>query len=161
MGLGFKLSAILFVLMLAMGGLGSWYYSDTQERLAILQENNSILQTSLDQTTKAKEKLERDIVNANQQIAQVNKEFAEIRSQNTLLANKLEKHNLGVLASRKPGLVERVINNATDKASRCFELLSGAELTEQEKNAENGKAFNSECPWIFDGTPSPDTKPKS
>jgi len=154
LGLGLKISAVLVVLMLAMGGAGYWYYSDTQARLAILQENNAILQTSLEQTTAAKKKLEKDIKLANTQVAQVNSEFAIIRSQNNELAKKLEKHNLGVLAERKPGLVERVINKATDDASRCFELISGAKLTEEEKNATSGKEFNDQCPWLFNNTKS-------
>lgn len=150
MGIGFKVAGVMLVLMLAMGGLGYWYYTDTQDRIAILQENNAILQTSLELSEKTVEDLKSSIKQANQQIEQVNKEFAEIRSQNNELAEKLEKHNLGVLANRKPGLVERIVNNATEEASRCFEIISGAELTEQEKNAKTGKEFNSECPWLFD-----------
>jgi len=62
----------------------------------------------------------------------------------------LGRHDLGNLAENKPGLVEKVVTKASAKANRCFELLSGAELTDKEKEAKNGKAFNSECPWLFD-----------
>jgi hypothetical protein len=67
-----------------------------------------------------------------------------------VLSDKLGRHDIGNLAENKPGLVERVINGASIKAGRCFELLSGAPLTDKEKEAENGKSFNSECPWLFD-----------
>ena len=92
---------------------------------------------------------------ANNELNRLNQEFANIRAQNKILAGKLEKHDLGVLGSKKPTLVERVINKATQKAGRCFELLAGAPLTEDEKNAKNGKSFNSECPWLFNSHTTP------
>jgi hypothetical protein len=54
----------------------------------------------------------------------------------------------------KPGLVQNTVNNATAKAGRCFELLSGAPLTAKESEAKNAKEFNSECPWLFSGIPA-------
>jgi len=148
--MGFKLAGVFALVMLLMGGLGYWYYSDSQSTIATLQKNNAVLETSLELSERAVNTLKSNIATANNQITELNEDFADIRSQNNQLANKLEKHELGVLASRKPGLVERVINNATEKASRCFELLSGAELTEKEKNAALAKEANSECPWLFE-----------
>ena len=37
----------MFVLMCAMGGGVYWYYNDTQERIAILTENNAKLETAV------------------------------------------------------------------------------------------------------------------
>jgi septal ring factor EnvC (AmiA/AmiB activator) len=147
--MGFKLAGVFALVMLLMGGLGYWYYSDSQSTISTLQKNNAVLETSLELSERAVNTLKSNIATSNNQITQLNEDFANIRSQNNQLANKLEKHELGVLASRKPGLVERVINNATEKAGRCFELLSGAELTEQEKNATSARTANSECPWLF------------
>jgi len=147
--MGFKLAGVFALVILLMGGLGYWYYSDSQSTIATLQKNNAVLETSLELSERAVNTLKSNIATSNNQITQLNEDFADIRSQNNQLANKLEKHELGVLASRKPGLVERVINNATEKAGRCFELLSGAELTEQEKNATSARTFNSECQWLF------------
>ena len=39
--MGLKAAGIMFVLLLLAGGGFVWYYNDTQERLAILQENNA------------------------------------------------------------------------------------------------------------------------
>jgi septal ring factor EnvC (AmiA/AmiB activator) len=147
--MGFKLAGVFALVMLLMGGLGYWYYSDSQSTISTLQKNNAVLETSLELSERAVNTLKSNIATANNQITRLNKDFADIRSQNNQLANKLEKHELGVLASRKPGLVERVINNATEKAGRCFELLSGAELTPQEKSATSAKSFNSECSWLY------------
>jgi len=127
-----------------------WYYNDTQERMAILNENNAKLETAVATSEAAVESLQRDYEKANQELGELNEKFSNIRKQNKTLSNKLGRHDLGNLAENKPGLVEKVITKASGKANRCFELISGAELTEKEKEATNGKSFNSECPWLFD-----------
>lgn len=152
--MGFKLAGALGLIILLMGGLGYWYYTDSQATIATLQENNAKLEVSLQQEKETLKALQADIKEAEEQITQVNKEFAQTRRQNSELAKRLEKHNLGFLAANKPGLVERVVNRASDKAGRCFEIISGAELTEQEKNAETPEQANSECPWLFDDSQS-------
>jgi septal ring factor EnvC (AmiA/AmiB activator) len=137
------------LIILTMGGIGIWYYQDSQATISTLNKNNGKLEQDLELSEKAVDSLERDIDSSNEQITTLNNTLADTRSQNNELAERLEKHNLGILAKRKPGLVERVINNASEKAGRCFELLSGAELTEQEKNATSARTANSECPWLF------------
>jgi chromosome segregation ATPase len=131
-------------------GLFYWYYNDTQERMAILNENNAKLETAVATSEAAVESLQADYEKANQELGELNEKFSNIRKQNKTLSNKLGRHDLGNLAENKPGLVEKVITKASGKANRCFELISGAELTEKEKEATNGKSFNSECPWLFD-----------
>lgn len=150
--MGMKLAGIMVVLMLAMGGAFYWYYNDTQSRMAILHENNAKLETAVAISEKTVSTLQADFKKANEQLTIINSEFAAIREQNRVLSDKLAKHDLAVLGSSKPALVERVINNATIKAGRCFEILSGAQLTEAERNAKDGKSFNSECPWLFNPT---------
>ena len=145
-----KLAGILFVVIIVMGGIGYWYYNDTQATISILTENNAKLETAVQLNEDTIKQMAADFAAANEQLQIVNEQFAAIQSQNRVLADKLSRHDLGVLGSNKPGLVERVINNATDNVGRCFELLTGAELTEEEKNATNGNAFNSECPWLYD-----------
>ena len=148
--MGTKLAGIMAVVTFIVCGLFYWYYNDTQERMAILNENNAKLETAVATSEAAVESLQRDFENANKALNEVNEKFANIRKQNKTLSNKLGRHDLGNLAENKPGLVEKVVTKASAKANRCFELLSGAELTDKEKEAKNGKAFNSECPWLFD-----------
>lgn len=150
-----KLAGLMFLAMLAMAGLGYWYYNDSQARMAILQENNAKLNTAVQISEQAVASLQADIQLANQQLRQVNQEFAAIRAQNNVLADKLAKHDLAVLGAGKPGLVERLVNRGTVNAGRCFELLSGAPLTDKEKEAKDGKSFNNECPWLWPGPSTP------
>lgn len=147
-----KLAGLLFLMMLGMAGIGYWYYNDSQARMAILQENNAKLNTAVQISEQAVASLQADIQRANEQLKVVNQEFAAIRAQNNVLANKLAKHDLAVLGSDKPSLVEKMINRGTVNAGRCFELLSGAPLTDEEKEAKDGKSFNRECPWLWPGS---------
>jgi len=153
--MGFKLAFIMFLGMIGMAAVGKWYYDDTQARMAILTENNAKLETAVHTQEEAIQTLQADYARANEQLQLVNAEFAKTRAQNNVLSDKLARHDLGVLGNAKPGLVERTINRASEKAGRCFELLSGAELTETEKNATSAKAFNSECPWLWPGNSTP------
>ena len=152
--MGFKVAIVSFILMSAMAGGMYWYYNDTQERMAILIANEATAKIAAQTAEATNQALLKDIKAANESITKVNAQFADIRQQNTVLATKLQKHDLGVLASSKPGLVERVVDSATDKAGRCFELLSGSPLTDNEKEATNAKQFNSECPWLWPSSTS-------
>ena len=149
--MGFKLAGVLMLVIAFMAAGGYWYYNDTQERMATLQQNNAKLETAVATNEATIDALQADYARLQATNTQLNNEFATIRRQNQVLADKLSRHDLGVLGSSKPSLVERVINGASDKAGRCFELLSGAELTESEKNATSANSFNSECPWLYDG----------
>ena len=153
--MGMKLAGAMAVMMLVLCGVFYWYYNDTQERIAILNENNAKLETAVAISEEAVSTLQADFAKANAELSRVNQEFAAIRAQNNVLADKLAKHDLAVLGAGKPGLVERLVNRGTVNAGRCFELLAGAELTDKEKEATSGEAFNKECPWLWPGTSNP------
>lgn len=150
MGLGIKLAAAMALLVFVVGGMFYWYYNDSQERMAILNENNATLEVAIQISEETVDQLQTEYKKASEGLGKVNEAFTNIRRQNQVLRDKLSVHSLGVLAQNKPALVERVISRATAKANRCFELLSGANLTDKEREATNGKSFNSECPWLFD-----------
>ena len=146
-----KLTGVMLIIMMAMGGGFYWYYNNTQERLAILNANNAKLEAANAMAEKTINDINLNQAIANNELVKINKKFSAIRAQNSVLAKKLEKHDIGVLGAAKPKLVERVINKAVDKSLRCIELMSGATLTTAELNAKSGKEFNSECPWLWSG----------
>ena len=150
-----KIAAATTLMMLMLCGAFWVYYQDTQERIAILNENNAKLETAVAINEETIGALQADFAKANQELNRVNTEFAAIRAQNNVLADKLAKHDLAVLGAGKPGLVEKLINRGTVNAGRCFELLAGAELTDKEKEATSGEAFNKECPWLWSGPNNP------
>jgi len=145
------------LLLAMMSGAAYYYYSTTQstiqkltENNAVLEENNKTLVTANNRNLDAIEDLRSSYNQVQQDYTKLQSEFQQIRTQNNKLKERLGKHELDALAAAKPGLVENVINNASEKALRCFELLSGAPLNEEEKNAKTAQQFNSECPWIYD-----------
>src|SRR6056300_351806 len=131
--MGYKISAALLIVIMAMGGLGYWYYKDTQATIAVLTQNNAKLETAVQLN----------------ELTNLNEQYQAIRRQNQLLADKLQKIDLESAAVTNPQAIERAVNSGTRNASRCFELLSGAELNEKERTAENEIAFNKECPWLY------------
>ena len=149
-----KLAGVMGVVLLVVLGGFYWYYTDSQEKIMTLQANNAKLELAVQTNEQTIKTMQQDIQQAAQQVAQVNTELNDSRSQNKELQLRLSKHELGALAAAKPGLVQNTVNNATTKAGRCFELLSGAQLTTKESEAKNAKEFNSECPWLFSGSPA-------
>jgi cell division protein FtsB len=145
-----KLSGVLFIIILTMGGIGYWYYTDTQQTIAILTENNTKLELAAATNEQAIESLQTSYAEMAEENKKINEAYAEIRRQNNRLSSKLADMDLGLLAAEKPDSIERAVNRGTVNAGRCFELLSGAELSEEEKNAKDGIAFNKECPWLYD-----------
>lgn len=145
------------LIILVMGGVGAWYYDVTQTKIETLTAYNATLTANVDKLEEVNlknidtiAKMEANFERQREQYTKLQENFSKIRSQNNQLKDRLGKHDLGALAAAKPALVERVVNNASAKVNRCFEIVSGAVLTEKERSAKNGKAFNSECPWLYD-----------
>ena len=145
-----RLAGVFFLIMCVMGAVGYWYYNDTQARLALLQENNTKLELAVATNEQALESLQADYTSAKNEILTLNSAYQAIRRQNSRLADKLQKIDLESAAIVNAEGIERAVNTGTENAGRCFELLSGAELNEKERNAQDGIAFNKECPWFYD-----------
>lgn len=140
---------ILSVLLVASSGLGYWYYQDSQITMKTLNENNAKLETAVDINEQTIKNLQQDYNNVQQQIDIVNQSNRTLKRQNNILVDKLRDSDIGFLAEQRPETIERLINQGTENAFRCLELLSGAQLTERERNATNGREFNPECSWLF------------
>ena len=147
---------IIGILISIMGGAAYFYYSTTQSRIAALIANNATLVANVQTLVSANQNNIQtidDLQNSYQKVqedySRVQSEFQIVRLQNNELRERLGQHELDALASAKPGLVERTVNNASKNAIRCFELMSGAPLNEKERNARTEREFNSECPWLF------------
>lgn len=145
------MSKFLIGIILIMGLGGYWYYTDTQKRMTILIENNTQLEIAVAISEDAITSLQADYAAAQIENTRINAAYADIRRQNNRLSEKLADIDLGLLAAEKPDSIERAINRGTVNAGRCFEVLSGAPLTEAEINATDGETFNKECPWLWPG----------
>jgi len=153
--MNFKLIGIFAIIMFTASGLGYLYYKDSQARIQTLTTNNANLQTGIDLNEQTISQLQTDYDLAQQEVIRLNDENTAIRRRNSLLVEKFANNDLGFLAENRPELIERIINRGTENAFRCMELLSGAELTDKERNATNGTEFNTECPWLFNNIVQP------
>jgi hypothetical protein len=161
--LGLKGMMVMGAIMVTMAGGFYLYYQDTQKRMAILVENAAKLETAVQMNEETISSLQESYAAAQAELTSLNESFQSIRRQNQQLADKLQQIDLTAAAIANAAGIERAVNSGTENAGRCFELLSGAELTETERNAPNAAAFNKECPWLYDtykssgllGTPAP------
>ena len=124
----------IYLLIIVLGLVGGsvygayYYYKDTQERIRILTENTAKLETAKkmqDATINAMIE-DRERFSALTKELQTNLDKANVYKD--VLIGKLRKHNLAKLSLRKPGLVEKKINNGTKKLFRSLEKISGAVL---------------------------------
>lgn len=149
MGLGGKIAGGLSIALLVVCGIGYWYYTDSQKSINILTENNAKLETAAKTNEQTIIFLQTEYTKITEETQRLNNELAGTRRTNQLLVEKLSEHDIGFLAANKPELIENIINNASENALRCFEILSGSPLTQDEKNATSGREFNNECPWLW------------
>ena len=120
---------ILIAVIGLIGGVlygGYYYYKDTQARIAVLTENSA----KLEQATNTKKQTIDTLVEDATKYRELNKELntkleAANDYKNTLI-DKLRKHDLAKLSLKKPGLVEKRINNGTKKLFKSLEELTGA-----------------------------------
>jgi hypothetical protein len=146
------LTAISFIGMLALSGAFYFYYNSTQNKMTSLIQNNSKLELAIETNENTITSLNENYERVNSELSSVYADVIETRRQNRLLVEKFENNDIGFLAENKPQLVENIINRASGNVMRCFELMSGAPLTEGERNAKTPTEFNAECPWIFNDT---------
>jgi cell division protein FtsB len=142
---GIKLALVFFLLSAGMAGAGYWYYNDTQERIAILNENNAKLETAVQTNEQALEAQRASFAAMQIENERLNAQFKEISDRNRALENRLSRHDIGASMLAKPSLAEKVLNGGSANALRCIEIASGSPLTEKELSATKPSEINPEC----------------
>ena len=120
---------MLIVVVGLVGGVvygGYYYYKDTQSRIQTLTENNSKLEVA----TQQQEQTINTLIEDREKFEELNKELQvkldKANQYRDTLIDKLRKHDLAKLSLKKPGLVEKKINNGTKNLFRSLESLTGA-----------------------------------
>ena len=135
----------LILVMLAGAGGGYLYVQKLQKDNAILKENTIKLETAVEDQKGVIEQQTKDLKQIRNTLKKVEELNAKLEKDRNALNNRLGKHDIGNLAEIKPGLVEKIINKASDSAARCMEIASGSPLTEEELNGTP----NRECPSFW------------
>jgi len=120
---------ILIAVVGLVGGVvygGYYYYKDTQSRIQTLTENNAKIMAA----KAAQDNTINTLIADREKFDELNKELQsdldKANSYKNTLIDKLRKHDLAKLSMKKPGLVEKKINNGTKKLFRSLESLTGA-----------------------------------
>ena len=148
----FKIKLILMLIMLAGAAGGYAYVQKLKADNVILKVNQTKLETAVSENNKVIEQQTNDLKKIRSTLSNLEEEKKKLQKDRDSLSKKLGKHDLGELAEKKPGLVEKIINKASDSAARCMEIASGSPLTEEELNATP----NRECPSFWPSSTTTD-----
>ena len=135
----------LVLVMLVGAGGGYLYVTKLQKDNAILKINQVKLESAVDNQKIVIEQQTADLKKIRSTIKRIEVVNAKLQADRDSLNKRLGKHDIGNLAENKPGLVEKIINKASDSAARCMEIASGSPLTEEELNGTP----NRECPSFW------------
>ena len=118
---------ILIIVLGLVGGVvyGGWYYyKDTQARIQILTENSAKLEVATQQQEMTISTLVDDAEKYRELNKDLNIKLEAANDYKNELIGKLRKHDLSRLSQQKPGLVEKRINNGTEKLFESFESIT-------------------------------------
>lgn len=114
---------------------------EVQEDLRVSQANLEAKKREFEYITQLKDDLENSYKDLQERHENLSGRFNKMRGNGT-------KRDIGALALAKPGLLEKIINNGSEEAIRCIEIVSGSTLTEEELAATKRSQINSLCPEI-------------
>ena len=140
-----KIKLLMIVIMLAGAGGGYLYVKKLQKDNAILKVNQIKLETAVEDNNQVIEQQTADLKKIRSTLEVIDEKNRKLQEDKDKLSDRLGKHDIGNLAEKKPGLVEKIINKASDSAVRCMEIASGSPLTEEELNGSP----NRECPSFW------------
>ena len=137
--MGFKLSIVLSIVLVAMAGGFKLYYDKSEAE-------KQAMATQLQQAMDNQQRLENAVATQNEQLekAVAEQKESQVRIQGLTVANnqanekvedlrnKFARHDLDMLSLRKPGLVEKMVNRGT---ARVFQELK--DLTDPDQFDED------------------------
>ena len=125
----------LYGLLIVVGLLGGaaygakYYYDTTQNTIAQLRDNNAKLEVANETNQATIEKMGQDSKRLNELNSELSVNLRKSERYGDELRDTLNKHNLTHLANKKPGLIEKRMQNATDKLWDDLESLTSDDAT--------------------------------
>ena len=127
-----KLYGIIIIVGI-LGGVAygaKYYYDTTQNTIAQLRDNNAKLEVANETNQATIDKMGQDTARLNELNSELNMNLRKSEKYGDELRNTLNKHNLTHLANKKPGLIEKRMQNATDKLWDDLRSITDDTLTE-------------------------------
>ena len=118
---------IMVAVVIAVGGAvmsARAYYKETQEQIATLHKNNAKMEVVQQQNEVVMKSLTSEATRLNDLNFDLQGKLDAAEDYKNELIAKLQKHNLTRLSYNKPGLIEKRINNGTQKIFDSLESLT-------------------------------------
>ena len=113
--------------VLGAGAYGAKYYYDTtQNTIAQLRNNNAKLEVANETNKATIKKMGENTVRINALTDTLNLNLQKAEEYGDQLRATLNKHNLTHLANKKPGLIEKRMQDATDKLWNNLESITNS-----------------------------------
>ena len=124
---------IIVIILSVLGGCAyaaKYYYDTTQATIAQLRENNAKLEVANEENQQTIKKMGEDAKRLNALTDQLSADLRKAEEYGDELRNTLNKHDLTHLANKKPGVIEKRMQNATDKLWDDLESITGDNTTD-------------------------------
>lgn len=118
---------LILIVLLMFGGVGAggyFYYKDTQNTIAELERNNAKLVTVNETNQKTISSMKTQVESSNKLSNDLTKELQRSEAQRNELIDTFSRHDLTRDALKKPGLIEKIINNGTKKVFADLESVT-------------------------------------
>jgi peptidoglycan hydrolase CwlO-like protein len=111
---GVKVLVVLLPIVMAAGGY--YYIQNLQSTIDRLKVNTSKLSDAVNAKDQEIDRLQKNVEEVMKISKEVEAERGQLANEVDSLRQKLSDHDLGFLAEKKPGLVERIINKDIEKS---------------------------------------------
>mgnify|MGYP000135370319 CR=1 FL=1 len=116
---------IILVSLVATVGSGAWWYvSSTSAEIETLAANNAVLESIATENRETVRRLRQDVVQEMRAVEELRAALEKSEEQRAGLIKIFRKHDLTRLATAKPGLIEKRINDGTEEAFADLESIT-------------------------------------
>ena len=122
------MSKILMGIIVAMVLAFGTYYWLTEKRLSVLTENNAKLTIAARTNQDTIDKLTQDYEQQQELNSELKIKLTAAEAYGDELAKKFREHDLTMLTLKKPGLIERRVNSATQKILNDLESSTATSI---------------------------------
>ena len=112
---------IVLLLFGSLIGGGYFYYQDSQATIARLRDNNAKLSLVAETNQATITQLQKDAVDAAERMEELATRAKEAEEYQDQLIAKFRRHDLTALTLKKPGMIEKRVNNAVVKLGQDLE----------------------------------------
>ena len=141
--MGFKLSIVLSLALVALGGAFKLYYDKSEaekEAMATQLQQAMDNQQLLENTIKGQnQQLEEQLAREQQsqaRITELTTASQEAQAEVTELRGKFARHDLNMLSMAKPGLLEKLINRGTERVGKELSDITDPNQFDEENEPE-------------------------